>query len=73
MIGEIQFTDAEMANAKSDNGGNGHGKYVERRALDPDSSRAHELREEMQTLYGKVIDGYSPEWKAAAGSGGSRS
>ena len=68
MIGEVQFMDRGMSDAKSDKGGDGHGLYVKWRALDPkkpeERARADALVEQMKTLYGGVTSAYSPEWKA---------
>lgn len=74
ITGEIQFMDAGMSNAKSDKGGNGHGLYVEWRALDMDVPeqrvRAQELKDQQVALYGAVSDAYSSDWKAAFGKAG---
>lgn len=70
MIGEIQFMDDGMSHAKSDTGGNGHGMYVEWRALNPRSSRARALSAQMRALYGAVTDAYTSDWKAVLGKAG---
>ena len=71
LIGEIQFMDQKMSNAKSDKGGNGHGLYVEWRALNPkipeQKAKADGLIEKMRILYGGILNSYSPDWKAVLG------
>ena len=68
-IGEIQVMDQAMADAKSNKpgGGKGHDLYVELRTLDPvkDKARFDAITHQMQTLYGGVLQGYSPSWRAA--------
>lgn len=72
LIGEVQFMDPGMSDAKSDTGGNGHGLYAEWRALDmskpAEREKADKLVGQMRALYGKVTSGYSPAWRAALGA-----
>jgi len=73
LIGEVLVMDADMAHAKSPDGGGGHDLYVEQRKLDPvkDAKRWQELHKQQQALYGHVLDNYSRPWKAALGIEGS--
>jgi hypothetical protein len=74
LIGEVQILERKMSEAKSPDKGKGHDLYVEQRKLDPvkDKERFDALTEKMRAHYGKVLDDYSPEWKAALGIGGKR-
>jgi hypothetical protein len=74
MVGEILIMDADMAYAKSKEGG-GHALYIEGLGLaravkaDPGNAelkaRLDDVYERSQKLYGKVLENYSPEWRAA--------
>ena len=66
MIGEIQIMDPTMWEAKKA----AHALYEEARSLPPDSARAIELNNAMRVTFGRVLDNYPPEWKAAVGRGG---
>ena len=69
LIGEVQLLEPRMAAAKI----TGHALYERARTLDQarDATEITRLTNEMRTLYGNVINGYSPAWKAALGIAGS--
>ena len=65
MIGEIQLANPDLLKAK-DKGG-GHEMYEEARSLPATDPRVNVLDQQMQALYGKVLDNLSPAWKEIDG------
>ena len=73
MIAEVQFMDKKMLDAKE---GGGHVQFKIMQDSDPekgphpDHERWEAAFDKSQEIYGAVLDGYSDDWKAALGIGG---
>lgn len=65
IVGEVQILEKKMSAAKKE----GHKLYEQQRVLDPvkDKAAYDALGKQMTDLYGAVLGGYSPEWRAALG------
>jgi hypothetical protein len=68
MIAEIQMMHPDMAWAKSDNGGGGHGLYVTARTAaadgeQPNPAKYDEAVAKQRQLYGKTLAALPPDWK----------
>ena len=75
VIAEVQMMHPAMAEAKSPEGGGGHDLYtISREAapggVKPDPVKYADAMAKQQTLYGKVYEGLSDDWKAAFGKAG---
>lgn len=64
-IGEVLIMPPQMAFAKSDKGGNGHGLYVEWRKPDTSPERKAELKAAQIKVYGDAYDKLSKAWHSA--------